>query len=104
MGLLCCSDIEWTIADNNSSHANLAPAGASSTDGQTQQAELGQLGHAAAANGGQRQSTYASSHAHVDCSPGSAETKSPVEDDLLGIGAQFDAYHEAVIDHHCLFS
>ncbi|KAG6360859.1 hypothetical protein INS49_011926 [Diaporthe citri] len=66
-------------------------AGATSTGGHGQQARLDEPGYAAA-HGSQQQHAAASSHGQQGRSFGATEPKPPVDDVLLGIGAQFDAY------------
>ncbi|KAI7776340.1 hypothetical protein LA080_005475 [Diaporthe eres] len=67
-------------------------AGTTSTGGHGQQASLDQPGYATA-HGPQQQHAADSSHGQQDSSFGSTEPKPPMDNVLLGIGAQFDAYH-----------
>lgn len=78
-------------SDMNSTRGSVVEGRAASTGGHTRQASLGQPGHAAA-HGSEQQQTAASSHAQEDHPSVITESKPSVENDLLGIGAQFDAY------------
>lgn len=79
-------------ADISSTRGSVTAAGATSTAGHTRQANLDQHGYAAA-HGSQQQHAAAPSRSQQEGPSGVAESKPPVEDVLLGIGAQFDAFH-----------
>jgi hypothetical protein len=75
--------------------------------GQTQQAKVvDQPGSAVAHSCQQRDAEVRPCVQQEDgsrSSGSSVEAKPAVEDVLRGVGAQFDAYHDAIIDQHCIF-